>query len=68
MTLLQQFFSMKNNTQLQLLDYELQSISQQSNFNKKKSLYRKIFGLDPTAAISESRMKRIIIHSLRPEF
>ena len=59
---------MKNNTQLQLLDNELQSISHQSNFNKVKSLYRKIFGLDRTATISESRMKRIIIHSLRPEF
>lgn len=37
-------------------------------FNKVKSLCHENFKLDPTAAISESRIKRIIVHGLRPEF
>ena len=37
-------------------------------FNKVKSLCREIFELDPTAKIGDSRMRRIIIHGLRPEY
>ena len=67
------FFSKKNNTWLQLLENELLLISQRNiivdeYFNKVKSLCHEISELDPTIAISESRMKRIIIHSLRLEF
>ncbi|CAL9028014.1 unnamed protein product, partial [Prunus brigantina] len=37
-------------------------------FHKVKSICREISDLDPTAAIVESRIKRIIIHGLRPEY
>ena len=37
-------------------------------FTKVKSLCRKISELDPVSNISESRMRRIIIHGLRPEY
>ena len=37
-------------------------------FTKVKSLYREISELDPTSNISNSRMTRIIIHGLRPEY
>jgi hypothetical protein len=38
------------------------------NFTKVKSICCEIFELDPRSKISEDRMRRIIIHSLRPEF
>ncbi|CAB4263099.1 unnamed protein product [Prunus armeniaca] len=37
-------------------------------FHKVKSICREISDLDPTAAIVESRIKRISIHGLRPEY
>ncbi|KAM1256948.1 hypothetical protein EV1_030743 [Malus domestica] len=37
-------------------------------FHKVKSICREISELDPTAPIGETRMKRIIIHGLRPEY
>ncbi|KAM2723556.1 hypothetical protein EV1_026500 [Malus domestica] len=37
-------------------------------FHKVKSICREISELDPTAPIGEIRMKRIIIHGLRPEY
>ncbi|KAA8523679.1 hypothetical protein F0562_010102 [Nyssa sinensis] len=37
-------------------------------FHKVKSICREISKLDPTAPTGETRMKRIIIHGLRPEF
>ena len=37
-------------------------------FHKVKSICREISELDPSAAIVESRIKRIIIHGLRPEY
>ncbi|KAM3287925.1 hypothetical protein P3S67_021355 [Capsicum chacoense] len=42
------------------------SISQY--FNKVKMLRREIFYLDPEEHIVETRTKRIIVHSLRPEY
>lgn len=65
-------FSKKNDTRLQLLESELLSIAQRDMtvaqyFHKVKMLCRKILELDPQAPIGETRMKRIIIHGLRPE-
>ena len=37
-------------------------------FNKVKSLCREISELDPTAKNGDFRMRRIIIHGLRPEY
>ena len=37
-------------------------------FTKVKSLCREISELDPALNISDSRMRRIIIHGLRPEY
>ena len=37
-------------------------------FHKVKSLCREISKLDPEAHIGDIRMKRIIIHGLKPEF
>ena len=37
-------------------------------FIKVKSLYREISELDLASNISDSRMRRIIIHGLRPEY
>ncbi|KAE8698166.1 tir-nbs resistance protein [Hibiscus syriacus] len=37
-------------------------------FHKVKSIYREISELDLTAAIGEARIKRIIVHGLRPEY
>jgi len=37
-------------------------------FHKVKSLCREISKLDPEAPIGDTRMKRIIIHGLKPEF
>ena len=66
-------FSKRNDTRLQLLENELLSVAQQDltinkYFNKVKSLCREISELDSTSTISESRMRRIIIHGLRPEY
>ena len=66
-------FSRKNDTRLQLLENELLSIRQRNMsinqyFTKVKSLCREISTLDSAAAIPESRIKRIIIHGLRPEY
>jgi hypothetical protein len=66
-------FSKKNNVRLQLLENELMSIAQRNMtitqyFTKVKSLCREISELDPVSNISESRIRRIIIHGLRPEY
>lgn len=37
-------------------------------FHKVKSICREISDLDSTAAIGEARIKRIIIHGLKPEY
>ena len=37
-------------------------------FTKVKSLCREISELDPNSKISYQRMKRIIIHDLRPKY
>ncbi|KAE8676439.1 hypothetical protein F3Y22_tig00111614pilonHSYRG00169 [Hibiscus syriacus] len=66
-------FSKRNDTKLQLLENELLSMAQRDMavaqyFHKVKSIYREISELDPTAAIGEARIKRIIVHGLRPEY
>ena len=66
-------FSKKNDTRLQLLENELLSVAQRDMtiveyFHKVKSICREISELDPSAAIVESRIKRIIIHGLRPKY
>lgn len=58
---------------LQLLESELLSIFQgdltiAQYFQKVKLLVREIFELDPETPISETRLKRIIIHSLKHDF
>ncbi|WKA06756.1 hypothetical protein VitviT2T_024641 [Vitis vinifera] len=65
-------FSKKNDTRLQLLESELLLVAQcnltiAQYFHKVKTLCREIFELDLEAPIGETRMKRIIIHGLRPE-
>lgn len=37
-------------------------------FHKVKPTHREITNLDPHSHISEAHMKRIIIHSIKPEF
>ena len=37
-------------------------------FTKVKSFYREISELDPASNISNARMRRIVIHGLRPEY
>ncbi|KAG6480986.1 hypothetical protein ZIOFF_057577 [Zingiber officinale] len=66
-------FSKKNDTRLQLLENELLSIAQCDKtiaqyFHKVKLICREISELDPSAPIGEARIKRIIIHGLRPEY
>ena len=66
-------FSKKNNIRLQLLKNELLSMTLRNMtiaqyFHKVKSICREISELDPSAAIVESRIKRIIVHGLRPEY
>ncbi|KAM1753694.1 hypothetical protein ACFX12_006250 [Malus domestica] len=66
-------FSKRNDTRLQLLENELLSMAQRDMtiaeyFHKVKSICREISELDPSVAIVESRIKRIIIHRLRPEY
>ncbi|KAL0403111.1 UNVERIFIED_CONTAM: hypothetical protein Sradi_1951900 [Sesamum radiatum] len=63
-------FSKKNDTKLQLIESELLSVAAQRDltvaqyFHKVK--FREISELDPEAPIGEARMKRIIIHGLKP--
>jgi len=66
-------FSKKNDTKLQLLESELLSVAQRELpvaqfFHKVKTLCREISELDTEAPIGETKMKRIIIHGLCPEF
>ncbi|XP_050103342.1 uncharacterized protein LOC126583088 [Malus sylvestris] len=66
-------FSKRNDTILQLLENKLLSMAQRDMtiaeyFHKVKSIRREISELDPSAAIVESRIKRMIIHGLRPEY
>ncbi|GJX59599.1 PLAC8 family protein [Tanacetum coccineum] len=68
-----ELFSKKNDTKLQLLESELLSVAQRDltiaqYFHKVKTLCREISELDPDAPIGDTRMKRIIIHGLKPEF
>ncbi|GMI77806.1 hypothetical protein HRI_001449800 [Hibiscus trionum] len=70
---LAKLFSKKNEARLQLLENELASISQGSlsiaqYFTKVKSIFHEISQLAPDEKVSEARMKRIIIHGLRPEY
>ncbi|OMO72230.1 Zinc finger, CCHC-type [Corchorus capsularis] len=63
----------KNDAKLQQLENELLSISQQNMpvseyFSKVKLLCDEISKLDPNNVITETRMRRIIIHGLRPEY
>jgi len=64
-------FSKKNDTWLQLLENELLSISQHDMtiaqyFHKVETICREITKLESKSTIGEDRMKRIIIHKLRP--
>ncbi|KAG8364897.1 hypothetical protein BUALT_Bualt18G0046300 [Buddleja alternifolia] len=66
-------FSKKNDTRLQLLESTLLLIAQHDMtiaqyFHKVKSLCRELLELDLEAPIRETRMKRIIIHGLGPEY
>ena len=66
-------FSKKNDVRLRLLKNKLMSVAQQDMtitqyFTKVKSLCHKISKLDPASNISDSRMRRIIIHGLRLEY
>nr|GEV57600.1 uncharacterized protein [Tanacetum cinerariifolium] len=68
-----ELFSKKNDTKLQLLESELLSLAQRDltiaqYFHKVKTLCREISELDPDAPIDDTRMKRIIIHGLKPKF
>ena len=65
-------FAKKDDVWLQLLLNELISMAQRDMtvtqyFTKVKSLCHKISELDPASNISNSRMRRIIIHGLRLE-
>ncbi|KAH0724452.1 hypothetical protein KY285_000281 [Solanum tuberosum] len=66
-------FTKKNDVRLQRLENELLSISQRNMtisqyFSKVKYLSDEITKLDPENAITETRMRRIIVHGLRPEY
>ncbi|KAH0636528.1 hypothetical protein KY289_036443 [Solanum tuberosum] len=66
-------FTKKNDVRLQRLENELLSMSQRNMtinqyFSKVKSLSDEISKLDPENAITETRMRRIIVHGLRPEY
>ncbi|KAE8736044.1 hypothetical protein F3Y22_tig00000218pilonHSYRG00253 [Hibiscus syriacus] len=66
-------FSKRNDTKLQLLENELLSMAQRDMavaqyFHNVKSICREISELDPTGAIGEARIKRIIVYGLRPEY
>ena len=64
-------FSKKNNAQLQMLENELMSIQQNKltvnqYFTKVKTLCEQITKLDPENPITKTRMRRIIVHGLKP--
>ncbi|KAE8672542.1 tir-nbs resistance protein [Hibiscus syriacus] len=66
-------FSKRNDTKLQLLENELLSMAQRDMavaqyFHKVKSICREISELDPTTAIGEAMIKRIIVHGLRLKY
>jgi len=66
-------FARSNDAKLQRLENELLSMSQQNMmvsqyFSKVKSICDKISKLDPINIISETRMRRIIIHGLKLEY
>ncbi|KAE8704559.1 tir-nbs resistance protein [Hibiscus syriacus] len=66
-------FSKKNDTRLQLLENELLLMPQHDMtiapyFHKVKSICHEILELDLTSPIRETRVKRISIHGLRPEY
>ena len=66
-------FSKTNDARLQYLENELMSTTQGGKsiseyFTKIKDLCREISNLDPKANINEERMRRIIIHGLKPEY
>ncbi|XP_062080943.1 uncharacterized protein LOC133785746 [Humulus lupulus] len=66
-------FTKKNDVRLQLLENKLLSITQRDMtisqyFTKIKSLCREISALDSTAGMSDSRIRRIIIHELKAEY
>ncbi|XP_068661743.1 uncharacterized protein [Aristolochia californica] len=66
-------FSKKNDIRLQLFENKLLSMAQcdmtiAQYFHKMKSICQEISKLNPTTPIGETRIKRIIIHSLRPEY
>lgn len=70
---LAELYARTNDARLQHLENELLSISQRNMtvseyFTKVKSLCQEISKLDPQNAITETRMRRIIVHGLRPEF
>ncbi|XP_062086226.1 uncharacterized protein LOC133792339 [Humulus lupulus] len=66
-------FTKKNDVRLKLLENELLSITQRDMminqyFTKIKSLCRGISALDSTAGMSDSRIRRIVIHGLKVEY
>ncbi|KAJ0601440.1 putative RNA-directed DNA polymerase [Helianthus annuus] len=70
---LETLFSKKDDARLQLLESELMTASQgdlsiPQYFRKVKNLCREIGDLDPQSKISETRLKRILIHGLNPEY
>ncbi|CAN1155899.1 Retrovirus-related Pol polyprotein from transposon RE1 [Linum perenne] len=70
---LAEVFARTNDVKLQMLENELLSISQREMtvsdyFTKVKSLCEEISKMDPENDISETRIKRIIVHGLRREF
>ncbi|XP_076901667.1 uncharacterized protein LOC143556139 [Bidens hawaiensis] len=70
---LETLFTKKNDARLQLVEGELMTISQgdlpiAQYFRKVKNLCREIGELDPESRVSDARMKRILIHGLRPGY
>ncbi|KAH0645408.1 hypothetical protein KY284_033292 [Solanum tuberosum] len=70
---LNRLFNKKNETRLQILENELANTTQGNlsiaeYFLKIKNLCSEISLLNPEEAIFEARMKRIIIHGLKPEY
>ncbi|XP_077233390.1 uncharacterized protein LOC143875669 [Tasmannia lanceolata] len=66
-------FARTNDAKLQRLENELLSSLQKDMtvseyITKIKSICEELSKLDPTNAISEARMRRIIIHGLMPEY
>ncbi|XP_077251124.1 uncharacterized protein LOC143890363 [Tasmannia lanceolata] len=70
---LSSLFSRANDARLQFLENEIGSLTQgnlsvSDYFMKVKNLCNEISQLDDESKISESRMRRMIIRGLRPEF